>query len=350
MNGKDITIIIITYNRYPYLLRLLKFYDNYDHDFKFLILDSSSHELNDNTLMKYLDKKNVKYKKYESSILFAHKIARGCKSINTPFSVICADDDFLIPAGILESRDFLLSNNEYSSAHGLYFQHQNSKQVQQNGFMIGPMSNKILSTEQATGIQRIQAYLSGETSHYPLYAVHRTTTFCSIWNATKKYVSDWGLSEIFPCCISFAYGKMKVLPVFYSSREPNTMKSNHTDDRINSMYSKERLALASKGIGQYLNELDGLNLNDGFNLIQIELNKYLARSKTKRRKSLNKKMLFWNLLRKNIALRSRIKKLFFHGCDFSIYPKYFEDYKKLRITILDANLTSELLNISRRET
>ena len=125
MNGKDITIIIITYNRYPYLLRLLKFYDNYNHDFSFLILDSSSHELHDNTLRNYLERENVIYKKYESSILFAHKIAKGCDSINTPFSVICADDDFLIPIGILDSRDFLLSNDDYSSAHGLYFHHQN---------------------------------------------------------------------------------------------------------------------------------------------------------------------------------------------------------------------------------
>ena len=116
------TIIIITFNRYPFLLRLLKFYDNYDHDFHFLILDSSNDELDDE-LKSYLDRENLSYNKYDSSIFFADKIAEGCTHITTPFSVLCADDDFLIPSGIQASKNYLLEHTDYASVHGLYYYH-----------------------------------------------------------------------------------------------------------------------------------------------------------------------------------------------------------------------------------
>ena len=41
------TIIITTYNRYEYLIRLLKFYNEYNNQFNILILDSSSDKIDD---------------------------------------------------------------------------------------------------------------------------------------------------------------------------------------------------------------------------------------------------------------------------------------------------------------
>jgi len=346
MKDKDITIIIITYNRYPFLLRLLKFYDNYN--FNFLILDSSSHELNDSTLMNYLNKKYVKYKKYNSSILFAHKIADGCQVITTPYAVLCADDDFLIPAGILEARNFLKNNADFTSAHGLYFNHTSSEVAQKHGFSIGPLYQNGHSSEQDSAEERLNAYLSGETGYYPMYAVHRTDLFQQIWSETKTYVFDWGLSELFPCALSFIHGKMKVLPVFYESREPNTY-TWYDENRHREMYSEEKLDKAVAGIAKHLSLVEGIPDKDATQIAESAFQGYLERVELKMANRSNGSTSTWLRLRQKVRFRTRLRQMFCQGCYPSIYPEYFDDYLKVKEAVLSANLTQEELNVARRD-
>tara|TARA_Y100000590_G_scaffold346710_1_gene397074 strand:- start:5986 stop:6987 length:1002 start_codon:yes stop_codon:yes gene_type:complete len=326
----------------------LEFYEKYDYPFNILILDSSSDKY-DHQIDIYINRQNILYKKYDSSIFFPQKINDGCKYIKTTFAVLCADDDFLIPNGIIESRNFLYDNGEYSSAHGLYFNHSNIEEAKKRGFSISPLSREITeSTDETTGVSRIQTYLLGKLSNYPLYAVHRSKIFCSIWNETNKYVSDWGLSELFPCCISLAYGKMKTLPVFYSSREPNTF-SWGDENRFKSMYSKKNIDLASKGISALLSRIDKIKTEEAYILIQKSFKKYLIRSKEKKIKASNSIFLFWNMLRRKIAIRTKIRTLLFNGFHPSIPKSYYEDYKKIKDSVLNANTSDEILNFSRQQ-
>ena len=345
-DGKDITIVIITYNRYKFLMRLLKFYDNYDHHFQYLILDSSSHELNDE-VKNYLGRENVFYKKYDSSIFFAHKIADGCQFIKTSYCVLCAYDDFLIPEGILESRNFLKENADFASAHGLYFNHTSAEDAQKKGFTIGPLYGNISSAESDSSVKRLNSYMSGVTGYYPMYAVHRTGLFQHIWKETNVYVSDWGLSELFPCALSFIYGKMKVLPVFYSSREPNTYTS-FNENRNREMYNQEKVKMAIKGLGKHLCTFVNMDKDKSFYIATHALNTYLAYFE---KKMANRRghLTAWFQLRKMIGVRTRFRKLFLNGCHPSIYQKSKSDYIKIMQSVTKSNLKAEELNMSRRE-
>ncbi len=344
-DGNDITIVIITYNRYPFLLRLLKFYDKYEYNFNFLILDSSNDELDD-AVKPYLDRKTVSYKKYDSSLFFANKISDGCQSITTPYAVLCADDDFLIPSGILESRSFLQENQDYASAQGLYFNHTSADEAQNNGFSIGPLYQNGSSSEQNSAEKRLYAYLSGATGYYPMYAVHRADLFKKIWIETTKYVFDWGLSELFPCALSFIYGKMKVLPVFYESREPNTY-TWYDENRHRGMYNEEKINLAAEGLGKHLSIEESMDSEESLVVASQVLNTYLVRLEKKMASLLNGQASTWLRLRKRIGLRTRLRKLLLNGCHPSIYPKYFDDFKKVKDAVLSANLTEKELNVSR---
>jgi len=351
-DGSDITIVIITYNRYPFLLRLLRFYEQYDHRFNFLILDSSSDELNGNELMRYLDRDNVEYKTFNPEIFFVDKIAEGCACITTPFAVLCADDDFLIPAGILASRKFLLENTNYVSAHGLYFSHTSAEDAQKKGFTIGPLYQNGQSAEQDSGTDRLNAYLSGKTIYYPMHALHHTELFQLFWTETKTYVSDWGLSELFPSSLSFIYGKMKVLPIYYASREPNTF-TWYDENRRREMYSEKKLKRASEGLGKNLSKVDGISFQEGESLVSEAFNDYLFRVERKFQQQLNqndkKSSSFFLVLRNKIRLGMRLRLLLFQGCHSSVYPDYLEDYKRLRYMVLSAQLSHRELNRSRKD-
>ena len=351
-NTSDLTIVIPTYNRYKFLLRLLKFYDKYDHHFLFLILDSSSDEL-DNKVKPYLERENVSYKKYDSSIFLSSKIADGCQSITTPFTVLCADDDFLIPAGILASRDFLQENLDFSSVHGLYFGHTTAELVSKNGFSISPLYDKGRSSLENRGTDRIIAYLSGQTHYYPYYALHRTDAFKLIWMETKKYISDWGLIEIFPCALSFTFGKMKVLPVFYSSREPNTY-TWYDENRHREMYSAEKLKYAIKGVAKHLSKVDGISIEESASVSRKAFEKKwdsIVNNMQERKPVVYQNiLLLWRRVKRKLGnLPTRFRQLLYKGCHPSIYPQYFDDFKKVKDAVLSAGLTETELDVSRED-
>ena len=347
--GNDITIVIITYNRYPFLIRLLKFYQKYEYLFHILILDSSSDDLDDE-MKSYLKMKNVTYRKYDPSIFFTEKISDGCQSIKTRFAVLCADDDFLIPSSIITSRDFLLKNEDYASAHGLYFNHTSFEKAQKTGFSIGPLYSQGKSVKDDSSVQRFNKYMFVKVGINPLYAVHRTNFFQLIWKETSKYVSDWGLSEIFPCALSLIYGKMKVLPVFYASRQPNTY-SWYDENRHSEMFSEEKLRLASNGFAKHLSTLDKINNKESSLIVNSAFLKYCSFHERKVKNKQNRKFyILMRLLRERIRIRTRIQKLLIKGCHNSIYPKYMDDYIKLMESVMDCkNTTQAVLNRSRME-
>ena len=98
---KKVTIVITTYNRYSYLERLLTYYKEYPVSCPIKVLDSSSDPAPGNDVLKaLLQQENVEWLRFDSDVFICEKIAKGLKSVETEYSVLCADDDFIIPSVI----------------------------------------------------------------------------------------------------------------------------------------------------------------------------------------------------------------------------------------------------------
>jgi glycosyltransferase domain-containing protein len=272
-DDSDLTLVVITFNRYACLSRLLRFYEKFDVRFRFLILDSSSCEP-PNIIEVLGSKLDIEYLKFQSSIFFSRKISEGCINTRTKFSVLSADDDFLLPSGLRESMYFLASNRDYSSAHGRYFKY-NVLRSSHCKLTIN-FSPKYLngdSTVSDCPIDRVKSYLSGKSRYYPLYAVHRTNEFQKIWRSTSTYVSDWGLSELYPCTLSLIFGKSKVLDIDYCCRAPNSFRW-YDDLRHLQMYSEEKLLRATDGIVEAFNSGGSTNINRARDMIETQLDEF----------------------------------------------------------------------------
>lgn len=312
-----------------------------------MILDSSSDELDDR-LKPHLDYKNVSYKKFPSSTFFVNKIADGSSLINTPYIVLCADDDFLIPSSIIESRNFLKKNKDFSSAHGFHFCHTNAEDAEKYGFSIAQLYKNGSSSEQDSSVNRLKSYLSGQTCYYPMYAVHRERVFKKIWMETKTYVNDWGLSELFPCALSFIIGKMKILPIFYSSREPNTF-TWYDQNRHQEMFSKKKVDKAVEGLAKHINLASGAQEKHSKQVVESAFQSYLKGGSADFLSEQNELKLIWWRFKQKVRLRSRIRKMLWQGCHPSIYPEYISDYLNVKEAVLSADLSKEELNFSRKD-
>lgn len=272
MELKDkFTLIVPTYNRYPYLLRLLKYYQSFQFPFRIHILDSSSEELVLDELKQLLKEKSIIYQKFDPSIFFPNKIAMGCNYVITPYVALCADDDFIVPSGIEDSVKFLLNELDYTLAHGRYTFHRLNSAAQKVVWEPGYFKDETLANESA--IDRINAHLTNYSSTF--YAVHRTEIMKLIWNETAIHATSFGLSEILPSVLGVLYGKLKVLDVFYSSREQNNY-AWYDSSFHNVMYSTEKIAKASNALATHISQKEGLSLYASRILARKCIEKYTA--------------------------------------------------------------------------
>ena len=215
MTLANLSIVILTYNRYGFLERLLDFYQSYSLKYPIIILDSSSDVITSERLNQLLANSLVVHKKFDSAIFPSFKIDQGLEEVKTPFAVLCAEDDFLIPDGLAASVDFLVNYPDYSCAHGRYVNHK-----LQNGrkFIWSSLYKDAISIVRDEALDRFVQFLSGNGSGIPLYAVHRTDDLKFIWQKTAQYIDGHGFIETFSISCSLLAGKLKILPVFYSSR------------------------------------------------------------------------------------------------------------------------------------
>jgi len=316
---------------------------------KIIILDSTPYDPSDVELTQLLSGKKIIWKKFNAAITYWDKIEEGTKFIETDYVTLCADDDFIIPRAIYECIDYLENNPEYSSAHGLYFNHSNAQRAKLNKFSIEPLYNKGRSTFEDTGSERINAYLSDQTHYYPFYALQRTSNFRLIWSETSKYVSDWNLHELFSSCLSFAYGKMKILPIFYASREPNTHVINDYE-MFKRTFSEDKVNKAVEGVAKHLSKVDGIPFEEADSVARDAFNVYIDKVEKKWRYKLNLNNNIpplWTQVKSKLRIRNRLYHWLYKGCHPSIYPQYFNDFKKVKDAVILAGLTQKELNISR---
>ena len=118
-----VTLMIPTFNRASYLFRILDYYRLYAPGLKILVGDSSSDEnkATNKKIISTFQNLDITYLgHYSSDIHSFFKVCGMSKHVNTPFCVICADDDFITPEGMAQSAEFLENNPDYTVAHGHY--------------------------------------------------------------------------------------------------------------------------------------------------------------------------------------------------------------------------------------
>ena len=282
-----LSVVIPSFNRPNFLLRCIKFLVSYKLPIQLIILDSSEKKFENIELNNLIKEFNIIVKKFSADIFIVKKIAKGCEFINTDYSVLIADDDLLCPMALLKCVDFLDTNPDYSSAQGLHFNHTNYEETIKSGFNEFQLYPKGKSVIDEKSSNRIKKYLTGKSHNYPYYSVQKTKDFKLIWENTNRYADDWELGEYFPSCMSLIFGKMKVLPLFYSSREP-TIYDPGAHRRYKRTMSNDKIFKASRGLANFLNQYEDISLSDAeklfFNYFLTEKKKKLRKKKKHQRR------------------------------------------------------------------
>lgn len=133
---KKTTLVIPTNNRNYYLSRCLWYHAHFPFG-EIIIADSSPEDkkmVNRDTTQKIIKKfgTRLKYLEYEQETeIYGGDIVRkwedALQNVETEYTQICTDKQFLIPTSICKAIKFLEKNNDYASAGGKEYQLQTKK-------------------------------------------------------------------------------------------------------------------------------------------------------------------------------------------------------------------------------
>jgi len=157
--------------------------------------------------------------------------------------------------------------------------------------------------------------------------------------------------------MSFAYGKMKVLPVFYCSREMNNFTAWEGKETLKEVYSEEKITMAVNGLAPHLVKLDYFQRDNAENLLQSAFKFYIRCQFNKiDTKLLSKPSLFlsyFKTIKEKLRIRSRLYnyycRVFYQGCPPLIYRNNIKDYERVKKSVLSSALSFDELNEARKQ-
>ena len=203
MNFSDLSVVILTRNREKYLIRNVKYWSNTNA--KIIVADGSDESL------------KSRLSEFNESLIYIHckdspehRLYLAGQFIESPFTIIVADDDLLLFSGIKKCIDFLYSNPSYVSALGtaLSFE-KNGSSV--SFFDLYPENIEFGNVSHENCWDRSDYHLSNY-AHTTMYAVLKSDVFINLSKSLKGITKlDGNLLElIIEYCISYS-GKTMVI-------------------------------------------------------------------------------------------------------------------------------------------
>ncbi len=231
--GSDLlTLIIPTHKRPDFLRRLLLYLKTMHFQHPILVADSSPQresKLNRSVVNSVEEVLKVNYKRYDSSVYPFSKIAKALSLVDTEYSAICADDDFIVPRALDECTQFLERNNDYSMIHGSVLSVYATKYIlRERSFDWGAVESSQTSSDlwfrqntrgpiaNSDPMIRLRDHLLDYDATF--YSVHRRPDYARNMKITSKLTRDFFLGELLLTCLCIIQGKLGCLGQLYAVR------------------------------------------------------------------------------------------------------------------------------------
>jgi len=336
----NITILLTIYNRPHYTEKWLNYYIANNCPYKLFICDGGNNEELTKKILKLTNKfKNIKYKKfqfYDKFEKFHEKFFQAANNIDTKYTFICEDDDFIIFSNLKKLQKFLDANKDYSCVGGINIELEEVKShLLWRYYILNTDYNADISYEDSTPDERCIEAAKKINSNYN--CLHKTENLKIIFKFLYELNSyNLWITELIFIIMSAYFGKIKrvnyityikmanievsssyayfkYINFFYLISSKNFANDNYAvQDFLDNIISKENQGKLEKEIN--------IHLSNFYNQITVEY--------FKEHKLINK-------FKKNIPLK-KILKFFF------LFIKNLKYYKKFNI-ICKTNLSYNLL-------
>jgi glycosyltransferase domain-containing protein len=174
-----LTVVIPTYNRAPFLERLLGFAREVHFPFWLQVADSSNEEnrkQNEAFVGIHSAALGIGYSHFDCGLM--EKLFRSVESITTPYCCFWADDDFQLPEGLLSCLCYLDQHEDYGSCMGQFLA------VRRNEADTDVFLETYPSRDESSAVERVLRWSENFYSNF--YAVYRTPLLLEMLRAATK--------------------------------------------------------------------------------------------------------------------------------------------------------------------
>ncbi len=231
-----ISLVIPTYNRPQFVKRLLDYYSRLAFPHTILVADSSSPNsvVANQEIVKAAQKKlTIRYEQFGSEISIPSKIAQMLAKVDSNYSAICADDDFIVPQAIEKCARFLGSNPDCVVAHGRLL----SMYPLENRFTSQPaklwtLNRSPRTIDSSSPRQRLLELSKCEGTLF--YSVHRRLNLMRNMQlaSTISYHRDFTFQALLLESLTVIQGKLGYLDILYGVRPLNPQSESYDDPSL----------------------------------------------------------------------------------------------------------------------
>ena len=211
-----LTILVLTYNRYPRLIRLLRYIDAIHSPYKINVLDSSREFYDLSPLASLLERNNITHHRFDPALRPLEKIHEAMKEVTTPYVVLWADDDLMVLPSLKDGVEFLEKNTDFNLVQGpscLFALDHTSSENKVSA--VSPYPQGLISDQTAAG--RLVNHLGHYTT--TCYSIHRTQNYKRIMELCFGLKVSYGFGELLPSSLAVIQGKAGQIKRLYMVRE-----------------------------------------------------------------------------------------------------------------------------------
>lgn len=222
------TLIILEHNTDSYLKRSISYYEKLNAPI--IIADSSSTKKD-----WHFPSDNFSYFHFPQ-LSFPEKMEQVINLVNTPYVVMCANDDFILPDSINKCIDFLEVNQDYSVAQGKIIRFYNKKYL--NNIRFELMYDGDFSNESDNFKDRLKKIFNPYKTTF--YGIHRTALLKNTVKDISKKINNAFLTEYIVTISHVLNGKYKDLPFLYQIREHSENSGDKTTANLDTILTDEK--------------------------------------------------------------------------------------------------------------
>ena len=243
-NKNLITILLTLWDREIYSHTWIK--ENIFDDFDYIIADGSKKELNKIIFKCLENKSNIRYIRYPFDAHvgdYIKKITDASTQVETPYVMICDNDDFLNYNGIIKCIESLEINMDCGFSHGTIRGISKFKGNRQNENQRYKIHDYRLDVTNSDGLTRIDAIKKSLVPYsYVWYGVYRTEVYTKIWHILdSSSISNLYLADTFQSHLAFTYAKLKVVNYTHYIRLQDPVSSSAKQASDNSFPDHHRI-------------------------------------------------------------------------------------------------------------
>lgn len=245
--SEKLTIIVPTRNRPAFVRRLFHFMTQMEVPSQFLVIDSSDQEsFDDNARTIAAASPDLRIEHRHDQAGMITKCRKAMETVDTPYTVFCADDDFVLPDSVDSCIRFLDENEGYFGATGSWVSVNTEKENRCH-------QTRCFTLAEDDPLDRFGKLVRRWFATF--YCVYRTDLLTRSWIVTDD-ACDYDKARVFAetmlAKLSVVYGKLAILPqlhLLFQLHEQNEHRSTplvSDPDSTAQMYEQFAEALATE--------------------------------------------------------------------------------------------------------